>query len=216
MRWRPFSKEEVERIIRMADAKNDVPSIASVLGRNRSAIRTKLKELGIAVPKQDRHRVYSPKQVELIRLMHRNGHGGNSIARALNVTPQSLRWKCIDLGIKLRKPRVDNRVYVSINAHTMERLRAAADEHGMTPNGLVRQLVEQIVRDNLYSAVIDAPATPRKAKAIPSPHVRTVPSSPPADIALDLQPMVATLSVPELCARLPTITSRDSLTVEGI
>jgi hypothetical protein len=188
----------------MADAKNDVPAIAAVLCRNQSAIRARLKKLGVVVPKHDRHRVYSKDQIELIKLMHRNGHGGNSITRTLGVTPHSLRWKCQDLGIRLRKPRADDRLYVNLDAKTLVGLRAAADERNITPGGLVRQLVEQIVRDNIFSAVIDAPPVKVKAKTAPipkletSPPVEMPPLTPVIDIRLEPQRFALAVRLPQL------------------
>ena len=71
----------------MADAKNDVPTIAAVLCRNQSAIRARLKKLGVVVPKHDRHRVYSKDQIELIKLMHRNGMVAIALPAPLALRP---------------------------------------------------------------------------------------------------------------------------------
>ena len=86
-----------------------------------------------------------------------------AIGKTINRTPQSVRVKCAELGIKLKKPSAKNVLHVSMDRDTRERLQADATERGMTANELLRLLIAQIVSDQLYNAVIDSPPAPRRA-----------------------------------------------------
>jgi hypothetical protein len=107
-------------------------------------------------------RRFTAAELERLRLMADFGHDGKSIARALGRTPQAIRVKCVELGIRLRRPSVEHR-RVKLPLQTWQGLRAAATARGTTVAGLARLLIEIIVRDNLFSAVVDAPPPLRRA-----------------------------------------------------
>jgi hypothetical protein len=108
---------------------------------------------------------FTPADIDKLRLMADFGHDGKSIARALDRPPQAIRVKCVELGIKLRPPSVEHR-RVKLPLETWASLRRAAEARGTTIARLARLLIETIVRDDLFDAVIDsAPPAPRpKAK----------------------------------------------------
>lgn len=107
-------------------------------------------------------RRFSKVELEKLKLMSEVGHDGKSIARALNRTPQAIRVKCVELGIRLRPPSMQHR-RVKLPLQTWVALRAAAAARGTSPLRLARLLIEIIVKDDLFEAVIDPLPPPRGA-----------------------------------------------------
>jgi hypothetical protein len=54
-------------------------------------------------------RRFSHDDIEKLRLMAHCGYTGKAIAKALGRTPQAVRVKCCELGIKLKPQSVGNR-----------------------------------------------------------------------------------------------------------
>ncbi len=114
-------------------------------------------------------RRFTPAEIEKLKLMASWGHDGKSIGRALDRTPQAIRVKCVELGIALRVPSANCR-RVKISPETWEGLCAEAAQLGTSPGRLARQLVEVVVRDRLYAAVIDPPLATRRTTTVkPNP-----------------------------------------------
>ena len=65
-----------------------------------------------------------------------------------------MRVKAVELGIRLRPPSVDCR-RVNLPETTWLGLKAVADRYGITVARLARLLIEIVVRDRLFDAVID-------------------------------------------------------------
>lgn len=107
-----------------------------------------------------RNGVFTPPMVEKLRLMVDCGHSGVSIARALGVTPLSVRVKACSLGIRLRKPKVQREARTPVTDAAWAALTKAGAERGMSVAQLCRVTLEAIARDNLWAAVIDV-APPR-------------------------------------------------------
>jgi hypothetical protein len=105
---------------------------------------------------------------DIARLMAECGHSGKSIARNLNRTPQAIRVKCCELGIKLKPQSVANR-RVRLPVPVWMKLKATADAYGMTVVKLAALLIETVVRDKLFDAVLDAPPAKSAARS-PTKH----------------------------------------------
>lgn len=117
-------------------------------------------------------RRFTPADIEKLRLMASWGHDGKSIARSLDRTPQAIRVKCVELGIKLKRQSVASR-RVRLPVPVWTKLKAAAAAYNMTVVKLNALLVETIVRDDLFNAVLDVP--PAKTKPVTA-RVRFVPA----------------------------------------
>ena len=92
------------------------------------------------------------------------GHDSKSMARALQRSPQSVRVKCVELGVRLRPAKAQNR-RVQLPVETWRELRAAAERYNMTASRLANLLIVTIVKDDLFKAVIDPPPATRRPMA---------------------------------------------------
>jgi hypothetical protein len=99
-----------------------------------------------------------------IRSMLAQGTAPAEIARKIGCTLGTLRVKCSLSGISLRrwtfstvarKENIPKRLVFSLSDKIAVRFRQKADESGMTTTEFAAALLEAIVRDNLYDAVID-------------------------------------------------------------
>lgn len=152
---RRWTDAEILALRTMCDEGSYASNVAEALHRNVTCVRVKCRELNL--PLKKRFELYDAALIERIKLMASCGYNSTAIAKSIDRTPQSVRVKCVELGIRLRKPRADNVLYVSMDRETVEHLQAEAAARGTTANKLLRMLVAQIVADDLYSAVIDAP-----------------------------------------------------------
>jgi hypothetical protein len=93
------------------------------------------------------------------------GMGAAEIAKKIGCTLGTLRVKCSQSGISLRrwtpsagaqKENISNRLVFSLSDKIAVRFQQQADERGMTVADFAEALLEVIVRDNLYDAVIDS------------------------------------------------------------
>ena len=106
------------------------------------------------------------------------GHDGKSIARTLDRTPQSVRVKAVEIGVRLRPSKMHHR-RIKLSFRAWRALQTEADRLGTSAGRLARLVVETVARDRLFSAVIDAPAPQRKKRAV---HWRTE-TNPPTRFA---------------------------------
>src|SRR3974390_2402826 len=108
-------------------------------------------------------RRFTPAEIAKLRLMAGFGHSGISVARALDRTPQAIRVKACELGVRLRPSSVEHR-RLKVSRPTWLRLQAEAVALGMSPGRLARLLLEMAVRDNLVAAIIDMPPATRRTR----------------------------------------------------
>ena len=106
-------------------------------------------------------RRFKPDEIEKLKLMADFGHDGKSIARTLDRTPQAIRVKCVELGIRLRKPSPDSR-RIRVSPDAWRGLGVEAARRSMSPGRLARLVIETVVKDRLIDAVIDAPPHPSR------------------------------------------------------
>ena len=112
-------------------------------------------------------RRFTVEEIEKMRLMASVGHSGKAIGNALGRTPQSVRVKACELGIRLRRPSLEARRF-KVPRSTWLALQDEAAKLNTSPGRLARQLLEVVVRDGLVNAVIDpAPLTPRATATRP-------------------------------------------------
>lgn len=104
-------------------------------------------------------RRFEPSEIEKLRLMAEVGHSGLAIARSLGRTPQSIRVKCVELGIRLRPRKAKREVRFVLEDQDHKRLSADADAQGITVARLCQQLLHTIAHDGLTAAVLDLPPT---------------------------------------------------------
>jgi hypothetical protein len=99
-------------------------------------------------------RRFTPDDIERIRWMAGRQCSGKAIARALGRTPQSVRVKCVELGISLRPERTDGgRVVVS--RETRKAFEQAAAKRNVTTMRLINQVLLVVALDGLIDAVLD-------------------------------------------------------------
>jgi hypothetical protein len=83
---------------------------------------------------------------------------GKAIAARLGRTPQSIRVKCIELGVRLKPPRRQlDRLRLIIEPSVHAALDREAERRGMSVPHLVRLLLSLIVSAGLTTAVLDKP-----------------------------------------------------------
>jgi hypothetical protein len=117
------------------------------------------------------------------------GHDGKSIARALDRTPQAVRVKAVEIGVRLRPPKMEHR-RIKLSVQAWRALQTEADRLGTSAGRLARLVIETVARDRLFSAVIDVPtATGRNALWTASSCVRSFASMSalPPKAEIDLQ-----------------------------
>jgi hypothetical protein len=121
-------------------------------------------------------RRFTEAEIDKLRLMAECGHTGQSIARALDRRPQAIRVKCVELGVRLRRQAIANR-RVRLPEATRQKLKATADSYNMTVVRFSELLLETIIRDKLFDAVLDVrsvkPTTATRPQPAPEPVRRT-------------------------------------------
>jgi hypothetical protein len=135
-------------------------------------------------------RRFTQAEIEKLRFMASFGHDGKSIARALDRTPQAVRVKAVEIGVRLRRPSAESRRF-KISVEAWRKYQVKGEQLGASPSRLVRLVAEKAA--DIIDAVIDEPV-PRRRK-LPAPLPLPAPP-PPAPSFLDvLRPrLVGTLS----------------------
>ena len=79
-------------------------------------------------------RRFSPADVEKLKFMASFGHDGKSIARSLGRTPQSVRVKAVEIGVRLRPPKMEHR-RIKLSLQAWRALQTEADRLGTSADG---------------------------------------------------------------------------------
>jgi hypothetical protein len=98
----------------------------------------------------------------LIRVLIDQGLNDLEIANKMGCTVGTLRVKCSQLKISLRRP-----AKVILPQAVLDQLTHRADLMGVSATTLAADLLEEIARDDLYDAVLDRNDTPANC-AVPS------------------------------------------------
>jgi len=85
----------------------------------------------------------SDDEIEKLKFMASFGHDGKSIARALDRTPQSVRVKAVEIGVRLRPPKMHHR-RIKLSTQAWRALQAEADRLGMSAGRLARLVIETV------------------------------------------------------------------------
>ena len=96
-------------------------------------------------------RKFTPAVVEQIPILVRDGKSASEIAGQIGCSVDSLRVRCSQLGVTLRR----NGLTVRLSQSTLDGLRRQARAENMSENELASALLEAIARDDLYKAVLD-------------------------------------------------------------
>jgi hypothetical protein len=110
-------------------------------------------------------RRFTPREIALLREMAGVGHSGVAIARALDRTPQAIRVKAVELGVKLRPERLDQKTRIILSPATRTALATAADRRGIPVVKLANLILKIIARDDLVAAILDDAQQRRPAPA---------------------------------------------------
>lgn len=101
-------------------------------------------------------RRFSADEIAAITMLASWGHSGDAIAKRLGRDALAIRKKCCALGVRLRKPSAASR-RIKLSPLTWDGLLIEAALRNTSPGRLARQILEIVVRDKLFLAVIDPP-----------------------------------------------------------
>ena len=134
-------------------------------------------------------RILTKEAFASIPAMLAGGLATAEIANRLGVTPATLKVRCSQEGISLRRPHLPPRetLHVKVSPQLAAFYAKRADELGMTAASMMRRLLEVIARDDLIVAVLDPPrrcATRDPLSALPAARIgRCAPDCCPASAA---------------------------------
>jgi hypothetical protein len=113
--------------------------------------------------------IFSPAVYSQVEHFIAQGLSAAQIADRIGCTLGSLRVKCSQHGISLRhsQRRFPKRLMISLPERVVLGLQRQADKEGVSKADLAIHLLDAIVRDNLYDAVIDRDIEPKKRRAVP-------------------------------------------------
>lgn len=94
---------------------------------------------------------FTPDVLEQIPKLVSDGKSAAEIAGQIGCSVDSLRVRCSQLGVTLRR----NGLTVRLSQSTLDGLRQRATAEDMSEAALAAALLEIIARDDLYSAVLD-------------------------------------------------------------
>ncbi len=111
------------------------------------------------------HKIFTPEVFDQIAKLAAQGFSAAEIAAKVGCTLNSLRVKCSHHGICLRRRskscpegRSPGRLTIKLSGDTATLLQQEADKQGVSSTKFAASLLEAIVRDKLYEAVIDQDA----------------------------------------------------------
>ena len=94
---------------------------------------------------------FTPHVLEQIPKLVSDGKSASEIAGQIGCSVDSLRVRCSQLGVTLRR----NGLTVRLSRTALDGLRQQAMAEDMSEAGLASALLEIIARDGLYKAVLD-------------------------------------------------------------
>jgi hypothetical protein len=119
-------------------------------------------------------KIFTPQIFNEISKLATQGVSAAEIAGKIGCTLNSLRVKCSQHGIGLRRPsksgsagRPHGRLSIKLSDGTAKLLEQEAEKQGISSTKFAALLLETIVSDNLYEAVIDQGGGPRRITKTP-------------------------------------------------
>ena len=99
---------------------------------------------------------FSTEQIEImISMAEKQNATSLEIGAALKLKPEAIRAKLNKLGVSLRRHVLLLRVRMVIDV--TRRMRHAAMARGITPQQLIRRLLQAISKDNLFDSILPIP-----------------------------------------------------------
>jgi hypothetical protein len=118
-----------------------------------------------------RGRIFSPQVLSQIAKLVEQGFSAAEIAERVGCKLGTLRVKCSQYGISLRRWQANSagkpahaRIMIQLSRSAASLLRRTAQNQGTTGPQLAAALLEAVVQDNLYDAVIDQEKVVRAAQ----------------------------------------------------
>jgi hypothetical protein len=118
-----------------------------------------------------RGRIFSPQVLSQIAKLVEQGFSAADIAEKVGCKLGTLRVKCSQHGISLRRWQANSaarsshaRIMILLSRGAASLLRRTAQNQGTTGPQLAAALLEAVVQDNLYDAVIDQKKVARAAQ----------------------------------------------------
>jgi hypothetical protein len=103
-------------------------------------------------------KLITPWVILMIRSWRDQGLSPAQIAKKIGCTEGSLRVRCSQLKISLRRDgseRAYDQVLLKLSTTTMRHLQTRAALKGQTHSSLAATLLDRIAQDDLYDAVLD-------------------------------------------------------------
>jgi hypothetical protein len=106
-----------------------------------------------------RRRIFTPGAIDTIRRLAARGKSASHIAEAIGSTSASVRVKCCQLKIKLRRrhPRQISGQSLVVYLHAVDyaALKRKAEDIQKSASELSGELLKAIIRSDIYEAVLD-------------------------------------------------------------
>lgn len=96
---------------------------------------------------------FTPLVVDQIPKLVGDGRSPSEIAGQIGCTVNSLRVRCSQLGLSLRRKKIE--LAVVLSPFAVDGLRQQAGAKKMSATEFAEALLEAIARDDLYRAVLD-------------------------------------------------------------
>lgn len=109
--WTP---EEDQRLVQVLQTKNmTYPDVARLFDRSESAVRRRLRDLGVKLrpASLDNHIKYSPAEVERLLQMAEQGHSYETIGRELGKSALGIRGKLERMGFDFKRRKLRETVH---------------------------------------------------------------------------------------------------------
>ena len=138
--------------------------------------------------KASKRMIFSPLVFSQINELIAQGLRATEIAKLIGCKVGSLRVKCSQQGISLRRNAdgqsdLRRRLIIRLSEDVALDLQRQAKKKGMSQAELALALLDAIARDDLYDAVIDGDTGPNNYRASSNPRSKTRYYAPPGDSA---------------------------------
>jgi hypothetical protein len=124
-----------------------------------TVLRNTVPALEIISGGSQRRRIFTPSAINAIRRLAAQGKSASEMAEVIGSTSASVRVKCCQLKIKLRRRHPQQisgqSVMVYLHASDYAALKRKAEDIEKSANELSGELLKAIIRSDIYEAVLD-------------------------------------------------------------
>jgi DNA-binding CsgD family transcriptional regulator len=164
---RVFTPSAINTIRRLAGQGKSASEIAGVIGSTTGTVRVKCSQLKIKlrrqVPRGASRRVFTPSAINTIPGLAGQGKSASEIAEVIGSTTGSVRVKCSQLKIKLRRQGrqghirqiAGQRLVICLSDADYAALERKAADMQKSAVKLSGELLEAIISSDIYEAVLD-------------------------------------------------------------